>query len=316
LLAAYLLDLVAGDPEWFPHPVRLMGLGITHGERFLRSHEDDAAQEVLAGAVLTAGMIASSYCATRAIVRLAYRQSRLLGCGTEIFLAWTCLAARNLRQEAQAVLDVLDRQDIPGARKRLARIVGRDTEVLDACEISRALIETLAESASDGVVAPILYLAVGGAPLAMAYKAVNTLDSMIGHRDQRYLYFGKIGARLDDIVNYVPSRVTALSTVVASAFCRYTNATNAWNTWLRDGSKHKSPNAGQPEAAMSGALGVRLGGENRYAGELISSPYMGEEFPHATTIKAQQAIRLTTGVALIGLAIGSVVAAISRRSHV
>lgn len=315
LPAAYLLDCLAGDPEWFPHPVRLMGLAVTRGERLLRSPEDDPVRELLSGAVLTAGVIASSYYATRAIVRLAHRQSQWLGNSVEIFLAWTCLAARNLQQEAQAVAGALENDDILSARRRLGRIVGRDTHSLDASEISRALIETLAESASDGIVAPILYLAAGGVPTAMAYKAVNTLDSMIGHRDRRYFYFGKIAARLDDAANFVPSRVTALSVVAASAMCHHTNASNAWNTWQTDGGKHKSPNAGQPEAAMSGALGVQLGGENRYDGELISSPVMGQEFPPATPGKARQAIRLTAGIALIGLAVGVLFAATSRRSN-
>jgi adenosylcobinamide-phosphate synthase len=316
LPAAYLLDYLAGDPEWFPHPVRLMGLAITHGERILRSPEESPAQAFLSGAVLAAGVVAASYYTTRAVVRLAHRRSRWLDCSVEIFLAWTCLAARNLQQEAQVVSDALESNDIPNARKRLARIVGRDTHSLDASEISRALIETLAESASDGIVAPILCLAAGGVPLAMAYKAVNTLDSMIGHRDQRYLYFGKTAARLDDVANFVPSRVTALGTVAASVLSQYACAPNAWNTWLRDGGKHKSPNAGQPEAAMSGALCVRLGGDNRYDGELISSPRIGEEFPPATPRKARQAIQLTTCIALIGLATGVLFAAISRRSKV
>lgn len=316
LPAAYLLDCFAGDPEWFPHPVRLMGLTITHGERLLCRPEDDPAHAFLSGTVLVACVVASSYYATRTVIRLAYRHSRLLGCSAEILLAWTCLAARNLQQEAQAVSDALTNDDILNARKRLARIVGRDTQSLDASEISRALIETLAESASDGIVAPILCLAAGGVPLAMAYKAVNTLDSMIGHRDQRYLYFGKTAARLDDVANFVPSRVTALSTVAASAVSHYASATNAWNTWRKDGGKHKSPNAGQPEAAMSGALGVQLGGDNRYRGELISSSLIGEEFPPATPCKARHAIQLTTGIALIGLAVGVLFAATSRRRNV
>jgi adenosylcobinamide-phosphate synthase len=186
---------------------------------------------------------------------------------------------------------------------------------LDENEISRAVIETLAESASDGVVAPILYLAIGGVPLAMAYKAVNTLDSMIGHRDERYLYFGKAAARIDDVANYIPSRVTALCVIAASAPSANARPRGAWDVWLRDGGKHKSPNAGQPEAAMSGALGVRLGGDNRYDGELISSPRMGEEFPEASPVKAREAIRLTTIAAIVGLAVGLVFAAVSRRGN-
>lgn len=313
LPAAYLLDCVAGDPEWFPHPVRAMGHAITQGERWLRAADDSAAVEMVSGAVLTAGVVVSSYVATHTMVRLAYRQSRLLGCAVEILLAWTCLAARNLEQEAQAVQAALERGDLALARKRLARIVGRDTQELDASEISRALIETLAESASDGVMAPVLYLALGGVPLAMAYKAVNTLDSMIGHRDERYLYFGRVAARLDDVANVVPSRVTALSVVGAAMLSKEASARDAWRTWLRDGAKHKSPNAGQPEAAMAGALRVRLGGENTYAGERIASPLLGEEFAAATPRKARLGIELTTRVALLGVAAGVAIAFALRR---
>lgn len=312
---AYLIDSFAGDPEWFPHPVRLMGIAIANGERVVRRSGDSPGREFFAGTALTAGVIASLYYLTRIVIRLAYRRSRLLGCSTELLLAWTCLAARNLQEEAQAVSEALRQEDIVLARERLGRIVGRDTHSLDENEISRALIETLAESASDGVVAPILYLAIGGVPLAMAYKAANTLDSMIGHRDQRYLYFGKAAARIDDAANYIPSRVTALSVIAASALSAHAGPRAAWDVWLRDGGKHKSPNAGQPEAAMSGALSVRLGGDNRYDGELISSPRIGEEFPEASPAKAREAIRLTTVAAVIGLAVGLVFTAVSRRGN-
>jgi adenosylcobinamide-phosphate synthase len=316
LPSASLLDYLVGDPEWFPHPVRLMGVAVTRGETILRRPDDSPVQEFVAGAALTAGVVVASYWLTRSAVRLAHRHSRLLGCSTEIFLAWTCLAARNLQQEAQSVSEALERDDLLEARKRLARIVGRDTHALDASEISRALIETLAESASDGIVAPILYLAAGGVPLAMAYKAVNTLDSMIGHRDQRYLFFGKAAARLDDAANFLPSRITALATIAASSLSRYADPHAAWDLWLRDRGKHKSPNAGQAEASMSGALGVRLGGENHYGGELISAPQMGPEFPSANPVKARQAIRLTAVVAAIGLAVGILFAAVTQQENV
>jgi adenosylcobinamide-phosphate synthase len=312
---AYLIDSFAGDPEWFPHPVRFMGMAITNGERVVRRSGDNACREFFAGTALAVGVIASSYYLIRIVLRLAYRRSQLLGCSAEMVLAWTCLAARNLQQEEQAVSEALRQEDIVLARERLGRIVGRDTHSLDENEISRALIETLAESASDGVVAPILYLAMGVVPLAMAYKAVNTLDSMIGHRDPRYLYFGKAAARIDDAANYIPSRVTALSMIAASALLANAGPRAAWDVWLRDGGKHKSPNAGQPEAAMSGALRVRLGGDNRYDGELISSPRMGEEFPDSSPAKAREAIRLTTVAGIFGLAVGLVFTAVLRRGN-
>jgi adenosylcobinamide-phosphate synthase len=304
LPAAFLLDQLAGDPEWMPHPVRLMGLVIKQGEKIVRREGDNPVEEIAAGVVLTLGLVAGSYFLTRAMLRCAYRRSPWLGTALEVGLAWTCIASRNLQQEAEAVVAALEADDLALARLRVARIVGRDTKSLDASEISRALIETLAESASDGVVAPLFYLALGGAPLGMAYKAVNTLDSMIGHRDGRYCYFGKAAARLDDVANLLPARLTALGFVAVAP-----DARAAWSTWLRDGDKHKSPNAGQPEAAMAGALHVVLGGENRYDGEVIASPRMGPEYGPASVSKARMAMQLTMGVALFGLACGVVLAA-------
>jgi adenosylcobinamide-phosphate synthase len=235
-----------------------------------------------------------------------------LGSAVELFLAWTCLAGRNLEQEATAVSDALQTDDLPLARTRLARIVGRDTEILDNSGISRAVIETVAESASDGFMAPLFYMAIGGVPLAMAYKAVNTLDSMIGHADSKYFYFGKVAARLDDASNYLPSRITALAIVAASKLMSQTDPQAAWRTWQRDGSKHKSPNAGQPESAMAGALHVVLGGYNTYSGEVIPAPRMGQEFPDATPNKSIQAIRLVSIASFLGLGFGVLVTCLVR----
>jgi len=313
LPAAYLLDHLADDPEWFPHPVRIIGRAITLGERILRLPDDNPSREFVTGLTLTVGIVTSTYFATRAMIRLAYRRSARLGTATEVLLAWTCLAARNLSQEAQAVSNALNRNDLFLARQRISRIVGRDTQELDHNEISRALIETLAESASDGVVAPIVYLATGGVPLAMAYKAINTLDSMIGHRTPQYLYFGKAAARLDDAANLVPARITALSTVAAAALHHFSDPYTAWSTWRRDGEKHKSPNAGQPEAAISGALQVRLGGANTYDNEVIMTPVMAAEFPAPTPAKAEHAIRLTMVISILGLAVGILLAASQQR---
>ena len=313
LPAAYLLDQFAGDPEWFPHPVRIMGLAITHSEKILRRSDDSPTRKFLTGAALTASLVASTYLVTRTTIRFVHRLSNVLGFTTEILLAWTCLAARNLHEEAQAVSTALDQNDLPLARLRIARIVGRDAQTLDESEVSRALIETLAESASDGIIAPIFYLALGGVPLAMAYKAINTLDSMIGHRDQRYLYFGKAAARLDDAANYLPARLTALCIVMASALIPHTDPYASWSSWHQDAAKHKSPNAGQPEAAIAGALHVQLGGDNWYDGELMPAPIMGAQFCAATPTKARQAIRLIATVSLLGLAVGTLFAASLRQ---
>lgn len=311
LPAAYLADQIAGDPEWLPHPVRLMGLAIAKGETFLRKPDQSSEDELVAGAALTATIVATSYFLTRFIIAETNRRSKLLGLITEIALGWTCLAARNLRDEASHVLAALDAEDFSLARRRLARIVGRDTENLDAHEMSRAVIETLAESACDGIIAPLFYMSVGGVPLAMAYKAVNTLDSMIGHTDDRHFYFGKAAARLDDAANFLPARMTALAIVGASKVSKSHNC-DAKKIWLRDGNKHKSLNAGQPESAMSGALGVRLGGGNFYEGEFISADPIGEEFPQPRPRDARKAICITSTVALLGLGAGVLLGALLR----
>jgi adenosylcobinamide-phosphate synthase len=312
LAAAYFVDQIFGDPEWFPHPVRLMGLVIERGEAVLRAPGQSDAVEFACGAALSIVVAGSAYGLTAALIGSVHRRSRPLGDAAEILLGWTCLAARDLEQEATAVTGALQRGDLPLARQRLARIVGRDTAGLDAQEISRAVIETVAESASDGIMAPLFYMGAGGVPLAMAYKAINTLDSTIGHADRRYFYFGKAAARLDDVANYLPSRLSALTIVATAALLRHqrTNtktldARTAWQIWLRDGGKHKSPNAGQPESAMAGALQVCLGGDNIYAGERIPGQRMGAEFPPADARAAVQAIRLVPTASLLGLCLSA-----------
>jgi adenosylcobinamide-phosphate synthase len=307
--AAWLLDQVAGDPEWFPHPVRWMGKTITRGEAALRRPDDSALYELLSGAGLTAFVVGGSYWLTRQAIHLSRRHSRGLGLCVELTLMWTCLAARNLHQEASSVTDALAAGDLSRARVRVARIVGRDTEALSEEEVCRAVIETLAESACDGIMAPLFYMALGGVPLAMAFKAVNTLDSMIGHADHNYFYFGKAAARLDDAANYLPARLTAMC-LVAAAGLHGTRARTAWRTWVRDGSRHKSPNAGQPEAAMAGALRVRLGGENFYHGERIPAPHLGAEFPPPSLQHALRAIQLVSRVTLLGVGLAVLFSAV------
>jgi adenosylcobinamide-phosphate synthase len=301
IASAFLLDWIAGDPEWFPHPVRLIGQGTQLAESRLRRPGQSAKDELIAGAVLTLGLVGGSYLLTRTIIAWAQRLNRIAGTATALLLGWTCLATRNLVDESLAVIRALEQDDLPRARLRVSRIVGRDTQALSETEIHRAVIETLAESACDGVVAPMFYMAVGGVPLAMAYKAVNTLDSMIGHADQRYFYFGKVAARLDDVANYLPARLTALAIAGAAG------SASALRTWWQDGGKHKSPNAGQPESAMAGALCVRLGGENTYAGELIAGPLLGAQFEQPMLHDAKRALRLVAAVSFFGAAVAILV---------
>jgi adenosylcobinamide-phosphate synthase len=241
-LAASCVDWVLGDPHRMPHPVRLIGNAISTGERWLRNSSDRKTSELVKGAVLAGAIVGGVWATTR----LAVRAGGLMG---EVLLGWTTLATRNLLDESGAVIDAVERGQLALARGRLAMIVGRDTESLDEAEILRAVIETVAEGLCDGVVAPIYYLALGGVPLAMAYKAVNTLDSMIGHPEPPYRYFGRVAARFDDGANFIPARLAALAIVAAAWAMRY-GGRRAWKLLLRDGDLHSSPNAGQTEAAM------------------------------------------------------------------
>jgi adenosylcobinamide-phosphate synthase len=304
---AYLLDWAAGDPEWFPHPVRLIGHATTTGEQFLRKPEgsdlqDKPGYELITGALLTGTLVIATYYVTRQLIRDAYRLHSLAGQSIETLLGWTCLASRSLHNEASLVLRALESNNLTYARLRLSRIVGRDTESLDEQEICRALIETVAESISDGVIAPMFYLALGGVPLAMSYKTINTLDSMIGHTSSRYFYFGKFAARLDDIANFLPSRLAAFGITVMAGVLPSCDAGSSARTWLADSNKHRSPNAGQPESAMAGALQVCLGGSNFYDGKPQTAPQLGAIFPRPTIKHANTAVRLAVLVSLAGFA--------------
>ena len=292
--AAYALDLCAGDPEFLPHPVRLIGAAIATGEQRLLV-QSSPTEEMLRGGLLTAAVVAGSWLAARIFARSCALAGILFG--------WTALATRNLLDECSAVGDALDRGDLPLARSRVARIVGRDTACLDEAEVSRAVIETLSESLCDGVTAPMLYLAIGGAPLAIAFKAVNTLDSMIGHRELPYLYFGRIAARFDDVAAFVPARLAAFY-IVAAAALTGRDARRALSVWLRDGHHHPSPNAGQPEAAMAGALGVHLGGMNYYDGEPAPKPVLGAEGRCTRRRDVRSAMRIVATASLV--AFGSI----------
>jgi adenosylcobinamide-phosphate synthase len=297
--AAYALDWCVGDPEWLPHPVRMIGWCIDAAERALRRRGSEMRVELARGALVAVGVPVLSALCVYALLR-GLRSHAALQSAAELWLASTCLSTRNLLDEASEVIRALEKEDLCRARLRLARIVGRDTDELSEEEVCRALVETLAESLSDGVIAPLFYLAIGGVPLAMAYKAVNTLDSMIGHKDDNYLYFGRVAARLDDAANYLPSRISALLLCVASGPIPQADGVRASRVWLRDGGKHASPNAGQVEAAMAGLLGVRLGGTNTYAGEEIKLAHLGDEFPLPNRNAAQRAWKAVGLVSLLG----------------
>lgn len=299
LALAYVVDLLAGDPEWFPHPVRWFGALTNAGERYLSQLRRGPRSEMLTGALLTAS-----------VASLGWALGRPKHPLWQVFLAWTALATRSLLDEARAVIRALEADDLDLARQRLTRIVGRDTAHLDHTEISRAVIETLAESACDGIVAPLFWLAALGVSGAMSYKAINTLDSMIGHPEPPYRYFGRAAARLDDVANFIPARLTALA-IMAAAAIQNLDATRSLQIWRRDGNKHASPNAGQSEAAMAGALGVQLGGESFYDGQSHHAPLLHAEARQAAVRDAKTAASLVAIVS--GLAFGAALLAVAAR---
>lgn len=295
---AYLLDLAIGDPRWLPHPVRIMGSAIRQGETLLRRLNRSDAGQFIEGMFLTIAVAGISGVGCLLLLSFTEGLSGSITSVLIVYLASTSMATRSLIHEVYVVKRSLLAHNVELARTQVSRIVGRDTGGLDEPEIIRAAVETLAESASDGIVAPMLYLAIGGVPAAIAYKAVNTLDSMIGHNDSRYEYFGKFAARLDDLVNFVPARLTAVLIAIA-AFLSRKQALGAWRIWLRDGAKHASPNAGQVEAAMAGALGVRLGGLNYYGGEPYFGAYLGDSRESLTVKNLNGAIVIVALVSFL-----------------
>ena len=275
LLAACALDGLLGDPRWMPHPVRWMGACITRCESVISNRFTSGVLRRFAGVLLALFVPGLSFFAAWSALKLAFLVHPWFGNLLWIVLGYTTLAAKDLANHAWAVYHRLGTGTLREARQAVSLMVGRDTERLTETEISRATVECVAESTSDGVVAPLFYLVIGGPPLALAYKAVNTLDSMIGHRDASHRDIGWASAKLDDFANLLPSRLSAGLLVVSSLF-RYAVVAKTWRIYRRDCSKHASPNSGHPEAAIAGALGVRLGGPTVYGGVQIERPQIGD----------------------------------------
>ena len=257
----------------------------------------------MAGICLAIGLPVCVYVVGLATIEAAGSLSGWLGTVVSIFFASTTLAGRDLWDHAQAVRVHLQQGNLQDARLAVAMIVGRDTEQLSESDVTRATVETVAESTSDGIIAPLFYLAVGGVPLALAYKAVNTLDSMIGHRDARYIDFGWASAKLDDAANWVPARLTALILILAAGLLsgKVDRMRQGWRVLVRDGGKHPSPNSGRPEAAMAGVLGVRLGGRSNYDGVPHERPVMGEGLRNVAVEDAAIAMRIMALTFLLGV---------------
>ena len=276
-LCGFVIDLLLGDPAWMPHPVVFMGRCISALEKSLRRIFPKTPKgELVGGVILAAVLPLGTLAFTGLCVWGLGLVHPVLGFALQVLWCWQALAAKGLRQESENVRRALDTGTLDDARKAVSRIVGRDTAALSREGVIRAAVETVAENFSDGVVAPLFWMLIGGAPLALAYKAVNTMDSMVGYKNDRYLYFGRAAAKLDDAANWLPSRLAALL-LVAAAPLTGQNAKRAFVLWRRDRRKHASPNSAQTESAMAGALGVRLAGPASYFGKVHQKPWIGDD---------------------------------------
>ena len=291
LVSAYLLDLAAGDPPWLPHPVRWIGRLVSRTENVLYPESAFPILMRASGFALWAIVIAVVLCATKVLIAVTQAAGSVIGSLTLIWLAYSTLATRSLHKESSRVARALRMGDLPLARTRLSFIVSRDTAQLDRDAVLRALVETVSENISDAIVAPLFYLALFGPVGAMVYKAINTMDSMLGYRNERYRYFGSFAARADDVVNWVPARISGWLLVGASA-CMGKNWRAAVNIMMRDAPKMKSPNAGYPEAAAAGALGVQLGGTSCYFGVPVQKPLLGDPVSQITLETYDRMVRL------------------------
>lgn len=301
LAAGYVLDLIFGDPYWLPHPIRLIGSLAGRTEKQIRKHIKNTPGSLMAGgAVLVILVLIFSVLVPFFLLFLFYGYNFWLGFLAECIMCYQILATKCLKTESMRVYDSLKKGDLKEARYHVSMIVGRDTDKLDAQGIARAAVETVAENTSDGVIAPLIYLAIGGPALGFLYKAVNTMDSMIGYKNEKYLYFGRAAAKLDDAVNYIPSRLSALLMIAA---CSLTNLDRrgAMRIYRRDRRKHSSPNSAQTEAVCAGALGLRLAGDAYYFGKLHKKPVIGDDTRPIEAEDIKRVNRLLYAVSLLAV---------------
>ncbi len=302
--AAYALDRLVGDPARLPHPVMLMGKAVAWLERKLcrQAHGKTAAR--LSGLLLPIVLAGGSYIAVWLMLALLGRIHPLLQWAAGAWMISTTIAAKGLAEAGRSVLQPLGKGDLAAARSALAMIVGRDTEHLDEAEISRGAVETVAENIVDAVVAPLFYAFIAGPPLAMAYRAINTLDSMVGYKNEKYEHFGWASARLDDLANYVPARIAGLLLVLVSRTCGL-DGKRAWRMMLRDARKHPSPNSGWTEAGAAGAIGIRLGGLNTYQGRPSMRAYLGDALRPIEANDIRLSVRLMTATSTAAAILGT-----------
>lgn len=300
LCLGFVLDLIFGDPRRLPHPVRFIGLLIEKTEGFFRPRCADEAALRRGGVCTVLVVLAVSTFVPLGILAAAGLFSPWLRLALETFMCFQILAAKSLKSESMKVYTQLKRGDLPAARAAVAMIVGRDTAALSETGVAKAAVETVAENTSDGVIAPLLFLALGGAPLGFFYKAVNTMDSMLGYKNERYLHFGRCAALLDDVVNYIPARVSA-AFMLAAAFLLRCDWRGAFKIYRRDRHCHASPNSAQTESVCAGALGIQLAGDAYYFGELHHKPTIGDPLREARYDDIPAANRLMLCAAALAL---------------
>ena len=304
-LCGFGLDLLLGDPERLAplHPVVWMGKAIQALETGLRARFPATERgELAAGRVLATLLPLGTLCVSALLLRLLRRIWPPLSFALAVIWCWQALAVKDLRVEAMRVCQALREDGLESARRAVSRIVGRDTSVLDEAGVARAAVETVAENFSDGIIAPLFYMMIGGASLALCYKAINTMDSMVGYKNERYLYFGRAAAKLDDAANYLPARLAALLLIAAAALTGE-NRRDALRIWRRDRRNHASPNSAQCEAAMAGALGLRLCGPAVYFGTLHDKPYVGDDTRPIEPEDIRRACQMEYAGAFLGLVV-------------
>lgn len=305
-LCAVLIDTAVGDPRSKWHPVVLIGNLIATLERWLRKPDLSVGWQRWAGVLLVFLVLSMVYSVVRDLLYFCNLLHPLAGFAGSAVLLSFAITPRSLAEAGHEIRDYLLAGDLVQARAKVGWIVGRDTDSLDEAGVTRATVETVAENIVDGIISPLFYAAIGGVPLAFMYRAVNTLDSMVGYKNEKYLHFGMAAARMDDVFNYIPARLTGLLLILAAAVLRY-DAKGAVRMIRRDSAKHPSPNSGLPEAAVAGALGIQLGGLNYYGGIASFRAHMGDPCQPLTAKHIQQTIRLmyvTTGLAVVILLAG------------
>ncbi len=295
----FLLDRLIGDPYWLPHPIRWMGQAILRSEpKFRRC----ISNELLAGSLFALFLIFSCWLLCTLALKAATSISPFLGALLEAVMVFYCLSIQSLKQAAMDIYRELRKGDTDEAREQVAMIVGRDVKSYQADDIARATVETVAENFVDGVVSPLFFAALGGGPLMLTYKMVNTLDSMVGYKNEQYLYFGRAAAKIDDLANWIPARFSVGVITLAALLPPFRTGGRAWKQAVLEGRAHASPNAGYPEAAFAGALGVRLNGPNYYGGILVEKPFIGKQYAPPKVEHIQQACRLMVRASLLAVA--------------